>query len=187
MTSHFLRVQVLTRTVAKGHNFASRCDSTIVAIADLSGLAFNSCISETRRIISINVSIQSQVCAETGTTTVVHPQSSGWSHCSANCHFTRSTFAPGLSILFIATIIGTPASFAWLILSIVCGFIHSSAAITIIAMSVNFAHLALIILKASCQGVSKKVIFFQFLSTWYAQIFCVIHPASPDATSVFLI
>jgi hypothetical protein len=112
ITSHFLKIHVLTKTVAKGHSFESRWDSTIVAIQDLSGLAFSSCISDTSKIMSIKVSIQSQVCAETGTTIVVPPQSSGCNHCSASCHFMRSTFAPGLSILFIATIIGTQASFA---------------------------------------------------------------------------
>jgi hypothetical protein len=59
----------------------------------------------------------------------------------------------------IATTTGIPASFAWLIDSIVCGFTHSSAATTKIAISVDLAPLALIIVKASCPGVSKNVIF----------------------------
>jgi hypothetical protein len=64
-----------------------------------------------------------------------------------------------LSIFVIATIILTPASFAWLIASIVCAFTHSSAATTITAISVIFAPLALIEVNNSCPGVSIKVIF----------------------------
>ena len=56
-----------------------------------------------------------------------------------------------------------------------------------IDISVSFAHLARIIENASCHGVSRKVIFLPSLNTWYAQIFCVIHPASHQATDVLRI
>ena len=46
-------------------------------------------------------------------------------------------FAPGLSILLIATIISIPAALAWLIASTVCGITPSSAATTRIAISVD--------------------------------------------------
>jgi hypothetical protein len=57
--------------------------------------------------------------------------------------------------------IGTHAAFAWLIDSIVGGITESSAATTITAILVNFAHLALREVNNSCQGVSIKVICFQ--------------------------
>ncbi len=54
-----------------------------------------------------------------------------------------------IDILLTATIIGTSAAFAWLIASIVCGIIPSSAATTKMAISVAFAPLALISVNAS--------------------------------------
>jgi hypothetical protein len=69
-------------------------------------------ISADKRIISSKSSIPNHVCAETGTIGVSPPQSSGVSHLSASCPFTKSGFAPSLSILLIATITGIPASFA---------------------------------------------------------------------------
>jgi hypothetical protein len=98
--------------VAKVHNLESNLDSITVATANLSGSAFKSCNSATNKIISNNVSIHNHVSAETGTIIVFHHQSSGCNHCSANCHFTNSGFAHALSILLIATIIGTFASLA---------------------------------------------------------------------------
>jgi hypothetical protein len=86
--SHILTVQALTKTVATGPNLLSRCDSIIVAIQDLSGFAFNSFISATKRIISNKSSIQNPVCAETGTIGVSPPQSSGVKPFSDNCHLT---------------------------------------------------------------------------------------------------
>ena len=56
--------------------------------------------------------------------------------------------------------IGTHAAFAWLIDSIVCGITESSAATTITAIFVSFAHLALRDVNSSCPGVSMNVIFF---------------------------
>ena len=115
------------------------------------------------------------------------PHSSATSPTSNNSCFTRSTFAFGLSILFIATIIDTPAALAWSIASIVCGFIPSSAATTIIAISVTCAPLALIAVKASCPGVSKKQISLSLHFTLYAPICCVIPPASLLTTFELLI
>ena len=90
----------------------------------------------------------------------------------ANSVFILSGSAPGLSILLSAKIIGTPAACAWLIASIVCGIILSSQAMTIIAKSVILAPLARIAVKASCPGVSRKVIFFPLSgnTTSYAPI-----------------
>jgi hypothetical protein len=65
----------------------------------------------------------------------------------------------GLSILLIATIIGTPAALVWLIASIVCGIRPSSAATTSTTMSVTLAPRARISVNASWPGVSRKVIF----------------------------
>ena len=74
--------------------------------------------------------------------------------------------ADGLSILLIATMIGTPAALAWLIDSIVCGITLSSAATTSTAMSVAWAPRARMAVKAAWPGVSMKVIFWPFFSTW---------------------
>ena len=97
-----------------------------------------------------------------------------------------SRFFPGLSILVMAIIIGTPDSLACPIDSIVCGITLSSAATTIIAILVSLAHLALKLVKSSCHGVSIKQIFLPLYSTTDAQIDWVIHHASPSATEVFL-
>ena len=82
--------------------------------------------------------------------------------------------------------IGTQADFAWFIDSIVWGITLSSAAITITAIFVSFAHLALKLVNSSCHGVSIKAIFFQLCSTTEAHIDCVIPQASHQATFVFL-
>ncbi len=63
-----------------------------------------------------------------------------------------------LSILLIATMIGTPAALAWLIDSIVCGITLSSAATTRIAMSLPGRH-GTHRGKRGVAGVSMKVIF----------------------------
>ena len=63
----------------------------------------------------------SLVCAETGQKIVLPPQSSGISSYSDNSCLTFSILALGLSILLTATMISTPAAFAWLIASTVCG------------------------------------------------------------------
>ena len=63
-----------------------------------------------------------------------------------------------LSILLTATTMGTFAALAWLMASTVCGITPSSAATTKITMSVAWAPRARMAVKASCPGVSKKVI-----------------------------
>ena len=69
--------------------------------------------------------------------TVWPPHSSGISPRSDSSRFTRSAFASGLSTLLMATMIGTPAAFAWSIASRVCGMTPSSAATTRMTMSVT--------------------------------------------------
>ena len=125
--------------------------------------------------------------ADIGTHIVSPPHSSGTNSYFINSCFTLSIFASGKSILFIATIIGIPADLAWFIASTVCGIIPSFAATTNIAISVICAPLALIAVNASCPGVSKNVISLSFTFTLYAPIACVIPPASPPITFVFLI
>ncbi len=66
----------------------------------------------------------------------------------------------GLSILLMATMIGTPAALAWLIASTVCGMTPSSAATTSTTMSVTLAPRARMAVNASWPGVSMKVIFW---------------------------
>ena len=72
---------------------------------------------------------------------------------------TRSGFASGLSILLMATIIGTFAALACWIASTVCGITPSSAATTSTTTSVTLAPRARIEVKAAWPGVSMKVIF----------------------------
>jgi hypothetical protein len=88
--------------------------------------------------------------------TVDPPHASGTSPSSASSRLTVSGFAPGLSILFTATTIGTLAALAWLIASFVCGITPSSAATTRTTTSVTFAPRERIIVNASWPGVSRK-------------------------------
>ena len=127
-------------------------------LAFLLGFAFSSMMSAVSRIMSSSWSIPSPLFADTGANTVLPPQSSGISSYSASSCFTRSMFAEGLSILFTATMISTPAAFAWLIASTVWGITPSSAATTRIAISVALAPRIRMAVNASCPGVSKKVI-----------------------------
>ena len=156
-------------------------------LARLSGFAFNSNTSAVSSIISSSCSIPSPLFADTGTNTVLPPQSSAIKPYSVNSCFTRSIFAPGLSILFTATIISISAAFAWLIASTVCGITPSSAATTRIAISVEFAPRIRIAVNASCPGVSRNVIFCPLTFTVYAPICCVMPPASLSVTFVLRI
>ena len=70
---------------------------------------------------------------------------------------TRSGFAPSLSILLTATMIGTPAVLACSTASWVWGLTLSSAATTITATSVTLAPRARMAVNASWPGVSRKV------------------------------
>ena len=105
-------------------------------------------------MFSRSLSIPSPVLQEILLNIVSPPQASGVRPYSDNSVITLSTFASFLSILLIATMIGTLAAFAWSIASLVCGFTPSSAATMIITISV-----ILISVKASCPGVSINVIF----------------------------
>ena len=87
--------------------------------------------------------------ADTSTVTVLPPHSSGIRSSSVSSRFTRSGLAFGLSILLIATMIGTFAARAWSIASRVCGITPSSAATTRMTMSVTFAPRARISVNAS--------------------------------------
>ena len=153
-----------TSTVATGPRPLSSCASITTPLAFLFGFALSSSTSAVRIIISRSWSIPSFVWAETGTNTVSPPQSSAIRPCSVSSCLTLSIFALGLSILFTATIISTPAALAWLIASIVCGITPSSAATTSIAISVDCAPRIRIEVNASCPGVSRNVIFSPFIS-----------------------
>ena len=177
-------VPFCTSTVATGPLPLSSCASNTRPLARRFGFAFNSITSAVRRIISISSSRPSPVLADTGTKIVLPPQSSAINSYSVNSCFTRSTLALGLSILLTATIISTPAAFAWLIASTVCGMRPSSAATTRIAISVELAPRIRIAVNASCPGVSRNVIFSPFTSTTEAPMCCVIPPASRSMTFV---
>ena len=125
--------------------------------------------------------------ADIGFICIFPPQSSGVKSLLAKSPLTFSISAPSKSTLFIATTIETPAALAWLIASSVCGLIPSFAATTKTTISVVFAPLARIDEKAAWPGVSIKVSLPFEVSTSYAPICCVIPPASPSTTFVFLI
>ena len=161
-----LSVPFWTNNEADGPRDLSNSASITVPTAFFSGLAFNSCTSEVNTIISNKSSIPSPLNAESGTKIVSPPQSSGIKPYSVNSCITRSGFEVGLSILFTATIVGTSASLAWFIASIVWGITPSSAATTKIVISVTWAPRARIVVKAAWPGVSRKVIFLPSFSIW---------------------
>ncbi|CAK7064684.1 MAG: hypothetical protein MEEGG_02920 [Eggerthella lenta] len=99
----------------------------------------------------------------------------------------RSGFAPSLSILLTATMIGTFAALAWLMASTVCGMMPSSAATTRMAISVTCAPRARIEVNAAWPGVSRKVIGLPPTATRYAPMCWVMPPASPSVTLVLRI
>ena len=105
-------VPFCTRTVATEPRPLSSSASITRPLACLFGFAFSSRISAVRMIVSSKVSIPSPDFAETGTNSVVPPQSTGISSYSVSSCFTRSILAFGLSILLTATIISIPAAFA---------------------------------------------------------------------------
>ena len=184
MVSPTLKVPFCTSTVATGPLPLSSSASITSPRPLRFGFAFNSRTSAVKSTISRRSVIPSFVCADTGTKIVLPPQSSGISSYSANSCFTLSMFALGLSILLIATMISTPAAFAWLIASTVCGITPSSAATTRIAISVDWAPLIRIAVNASCPGVSRKVIFLPLISITEAPMCWVIPPASLAVTLV---
>ena len=146
--------------------------------------AFSSSTSACSRIASSSSSMPAPVFADTGMNCASPPYSSGITLSATSSCLTRSRFASGLSILLIATTIGTLPAFACAIASFVCGITPSSAATTRITMSVTFAPRARIAVNASWPGVSRNVITPFFVCTWYAPMCCVMPPASPLATRV---
>ena len=137
MVSPTRRVPFCTSTVATGPLPLSSSASITRPLPLRFGFAFNSRTSAVRSTISRRSVTPSLVCAETGTKIVLPPQSSGISSYSDSSCFTLSILALGLSILLMATMISTPAAFAWLMASTVCGITPSSAATTRIAISVD--------------------------------------------------
>src|SRR5437762_3125589 len=108
-----------TSTVATGPRPLSTRDSRTVPLAGASGLAFNSRKSATNKMISSSLSMPFFCLAETSTNSVSPPHSAGISPRSDSCRFTLSGCASGLSILLIATTIGTFAALAWSMASLV--------------------------------------------------------------------
>ena len=101
-----------TSTVATGPRPLSSFASSTVPDALRFGLALSSRMSLDSRIISSSVSMPVFWRADTSTVTVWPPHSSGIRPSSVNSRFTRSGWAFGLSILLIATTIGTLAALA---------------------------------------------------------------------------
>ncbi len=100
-------------TVPSGPIALSTLLSIITALALPSGIHLISCNSATNIIISKRSSIPLDVFADIGTVIVSPPQSSGTRlSFETICCFVKSIFALGLSILLIATIIGTFALLA---------------------------------------------------------------------------
>ena len=97
-------------------------------------------------------------CADISTVIVSPPHASGTSPCSASWFSTRCGSALSLSILLMATMIGTSAARAWSMASIVWGITPSSAATTSTTMSVTCAPRARILVNAAWPGVSMNVI-----------------------------
>ena len=170
ITSPTRSVPFCTNKVATGPRVRSRLASMTVPLAARSGLATNSPTSETSRIISNKVSRFCPLSALTGTIMVSPPHSSATKPSSESSCLMRSGFAPSLSTLLMATIMGTSAALAWLIASRVWGWTPSSAATTRMARSVTLAPRARMAVKASWPGVSKKTICSDLplcsISTW---------------------
>ena len=147
-----------TSTVATGPRPRSSLASITVPSAGRFGLALRSRISACRPMVSSSLSRLSFLVADTSTSSTSPPSDSTWISCCSSSVRTRSGLASGLSILLIATIIGTFAALAWWIASTVCGMTPSSAATTSTTMSVTLAPRARIAVKAAWPGVSMKVI-----------------------------
>ena len=177
-------VPVWTSTVATLPRPFSTFDSTMVPTAGRLGLALRFCRSATSRIISIRSSRPVFCLADTATAITSPPYSSIRTFMSASSCFTRSGLASGLSILLMATIIGTRAARTWSIASLVCGMTPSSAATTMIAMSVTCAPRARMAVNASWPGVSRKTMRLSLCTTSLAPMCWVMPPRSAAATVV---
>ena len=111
--SPVFNVPFLTNRVATAPSPFFTPDSRTIPAAGPSWFVLNSSTSETNMMLSSKSGIPSPVLAETGIIWTSPPQSSGVNPIDARSLFTLSTSASGLSILFMATIISTPAAFAW--------------------------------------------------------------------------
>ena len=125
-----------------------------------------------------------RLLAETATSGTSPPYSSMTTPASVSSVLTRVGSASGLSILLRAMMTGTLAALAWLMASSVWGMTPSSAATTMIAMSVTRAPRARMAVNASWPGVSRKTTFLPSCSTSDAPMCWVMPPRSPAATSV---
>ena len=123
--------------------------STTVPMARLSALALRSSISASSNTFSKSASMFVPFLAEISWLWNLPPHSSTRTFISDNSWRILSALASGRSILFKAMTIGMPAACAWLMASFVCGMTASSAATTIMAMSVTCAPRARIAVKAS--------------------------------------
>mmetsp|Transcript_10145 Transcript_10145/g.31764 ORF Transcript_10145/g.31764 Transcript_10145/m.31764 type:complete len:373 (+) Transcript_10145:472-1590(+) len=181
-------VPFCTTTVAVAPEDFSRRASTTVPLASAVGLALSSAISEVSASASSRSSTPSPVLELSAMKGTSPPHSSGVSPTAARPFLAFSMSAPSLSILVMATTMGTPAACACATASSVCGRTPSSAAHTITAMSVTRAPRARMALKASWPGVSRKTTGCGWsdspivTSARYAPMPCVIPPASPSAT-----
>ena len=143
--------------VATGPRPTSSLASITAPCAARFGLARSSRISAWRAIASSSLSIPNPVLADTSTSCTSPDMASTTTECCSRSVRTLFGSASYLSILLIATIIGTLAALAWAIASIVCGITASSAATTSTTISVTFAPRARIDVNAAWPGVSRKV------------------------------
>src|SRR6056297_3631544 len=116
-----LNVPFWTRTVATGPRPTSSCASITAPSAGRSGLAVISRSSACSAIASRSSGMPWPDMAETSTSCTSPDIFSTITSCCRRSVRTLSGVASGLSILLIATIIGTSAALAWLMASIVGG------------------------------------------------------------------
>ena len=107
-----LNVPFCINNVTTDPTFLSNLASITLPIAYLFGFAFRFSISAVNSIVSRSSSIPSPVSADILINVVSPPHESGVNPASVISVMTLSTFAVGLSILLIATIIGTFAALA---------------------------------------------------------------------------
>ncbi len=115
------------RTVATAPLALSSLASRTVPVPCDVGIALRFIISTVRESMSRRSSMPILFLAEIGTATVVPPKSSVTMPYVIRSCLTLSGVDPGLSILLIATMIGTLAALQWLIASMVWGMTPSSA------------------------------------------------------------
>ena len=155
-----------TSIVATGPRPLSNLDSTTTPLAILSTTAVSSNTSDCSNIESSKSSMPRPVLAETWQNWTSPPHSSESTPCCDNSFLTRSGSADSLSILLTAIMIGASDAWACWIASIVWGITPSSAATTMITISVALAPRERIAVKAAWPGVSKNVIIPWPVSTW---------------------